>query len=96
MTVIAYNYASMQAAIDDSNRAVQNMQQACDDIDSGYAKLASVHEGETRNAVLAKNHVASQRRQELLAEFTTLNQLAIQKMEENQHLDRQGAHALGM
>jgi uncharacterized protein YukE len=94
MTTIAYNYANMEAAIADSNHAIKNMQQACDDIDAGYNQLANVHEGQTRDAVVGKNHVASQRRQELLTQFTALNQLAIQKMEENQQIDRNGANAL--
>jgi hypothetical protein len=91
---ISYNYGQMQTCIEESNRAVQNMRQACEDIDAGHNKLADIHSGETRDAVLAKNHQASQRRYDLLAQFIAANEQVIRKMEETQHLDRQGANAL--
>jgi uncharacterized protein YukE len=94
MSTINYNYPSMQAAIDDSNRAVQAMQQVCEDIDAGYNKLASVHSGQTHTALLTKNHQASQHRHELLATFTALNQKAVQKILDTQTLDQQGANSL--
>jgi uncharacterized protein YukE len=94
MSVINYNYASMQAHIDDSNKMIQHLQQACEDIDAGVAQMADIHVGETREAVLAKNRPASQRRQELVAQCAALNNQACQKMAETQQLDHQGHNAL--